>query len=947
MMTICTFNARTLASEASIEDLKVQARKIRYDVIGLTETRRHQPLNATFDTGEELFLGTCDSRGVGGVGVLVNTNLAMNIDSFEQLTTRIGRLRLRRCGSMPALTVFVAYAPTSSYDEDEIEAFYMDLEKFYREDHTFYKVIVGDFNAKIGPRRTPEELHIGTHGLQWNEQGERLSEFIMTTRTIHGNSQFQKPTSLRWTWESPGGEYHNEIDHIIVNRRYCLTDVGVVPKFYTGSDHRLLRARFFFSRKGEKAAKYKKRSPKPTINWDLFTTLAGFWEDTVVDNIDEEYERLIQHLRDSAKKAEGLRTTKRRLSHETLELIRQRGAARAAGNYQLTSELARRCREAIKEDLKERRAAVLAEAAEAGRSIRNTRRDFANRKTKMTALRRPDGTITSSRRVMEKVIYDFYSDLFDSHVHLPPCHLREDEYVIPSVLPSEVRHAIKSVKNRTAPGPDRIRPEHLKNLPTALVNTLARLFTRYLSECKVPSQWKTSRTVLLYKKGDPQDIGNYRPICLLSVVYKLFTRVILNRIERTLDEGQPCEQAGFRKGFSTIDHIHTVTRLIEVSREYKMPLCLTFIDLKKAFDTVETEAVLEALGNQGVPTQYIRIFRELYSNFTTRISPFYDDITIDVRRGVRQGDTVSPKLFTATLEDVMRRLEWDNMGVRVDGRLLHHLRFADDIVLITPSISQAERMLADFDDACGKIGLQLNLTKTMFMRNGWVPDAPFSLNGTTISECSSYVYLGREVNMMNDLAPELGRRKRAAWGAYKSIEDVVKKTKNIRLRAHLFNTTVLPALTYASETWALRKQDENAVSVIERSIERVMLGMTRLTQVRAGIRSSTLRQQSKIRDAAVYAKSSKIRWAGHVMRLNDHRWTRAVSDWTPRNVKRTTGRPPTRWSDFFTKSFKERYDALRVSRTDRTHWTTLERERDKWKDCWRPLGLPDDQRESR
>ncbi|EFE49446.1 hypothetical protein NEIELOOT_01783, partial [Neisseria elongata subsp. glycolytica ATCC 29315] len=68
--------------------------------------------------------------------------------------------------------------------------------------------------------------------------------------------------------------------------------------------------------------------------------------------------------------------TKRRLSYETLELIRQRGAARAAGNYQLTSELAKRCREAIKEDLKERRAAVLAEAAEAGKSIRCARRDF-------------------------------------------------------------------------------------------------------------------------------------------------------------------------------------------------------------------------------------------------------------------------------------------------------------------------------------------------------------------------------------------------------------------------------------------------------------------------------------------------------------------------------------------------------------------------------------------
>ncbi|RCN39361.1 hypothetical protein ANCCAN_14698, partial [Ancylostoma caninum] len=262
MMTVCTFNARTLASEASIEDLMMQARKIRYDVIGLTETRRHRPLNATFDTGEELFLGTCDSKGVGGIGVLVNTNLVMNIDSFEQLTTRIGRLR-----------------------------------------------------------RTPEELHIGTHGLQSNEQGERLSEFIMTTKTIHG----------------------------------------------------------------EKAAKFKKRRPKSVITWEtrhLFTSLAGFWKDAVVDNIDEEYDWLVQHLRDSAKSAEGLRVTKRRLSYETLKLIRQRGAARAADDYQLTSELAKQCREAIKEDLKERRAAVLAEAAEAGKSIRCARRDFANRKTK-------------------------------------------------------------------------------------------------------------------------------------------------------------------------------------------------------------------------------------------------------------------------------------------------------------------------------------------------------------------------------------------------------------------------------------------------------------------------------------------------------------------------------------------------------------------------------------
>ncbi|KAE9421630.1 hypothetical protein Angca_006342, partial [Angiostrongylus cantonensis] len=148
---------------------------------------------------------------------------------------------------------------------------------------------------------------------------------------------------------------------------------------------------------------------------------------------------------------------------------------------------------------------------------------------------------------------------------------------------------------------------------------------------------------------------------------------------------------------------------------------------------------------------------------------------------------------------------------------------------------------------------------------------------------------------------------RAAWGAFKSIEDVVKRTKNTRLRAHLFDSTVLPALTYASEIWWLLKQNERSFIVIERAVERTMLGVSRFTQVGDTIRSSDLRQRSKIKDAVLYAKQSKIRWAGHVMRMNDHRWTRAVSDRFSRDFKRSAGRPLTRWSEFLTKSLEERY----------------------------------------
>ncbi|VDM51636.1 unnamed protein product [Angiostrongylus costaricensis] len=134
----------------------MQAKRTKRDIVRLAETTRRHPFNAVYDTGIELFLGTHDGRGDGGAGFLVDKSLAKNTDLFKQVTNLIGRLRFERYGPLPALKIVMVYAITSSYDEEEVERFYMDLEVFYREDRTFFMVIIRDFNAKTEPLN-PEE----------------------------------------------------------------------------------------------------------------------------------------------------------------------------------------------------------------------------------------------------------------------------------------------------------------------------------------------------------------------------------------------------------------------------------------------------------------------------------------------------------------------------------------------------------------------------------------------------------------------------------------------------------------------------------------------------------------------------------------------------------------------------------------------------------------------
>ncbi|KAK6764744.1 hypothetical protein RB195_024901 [Necator americanus] len=147
----------------------------------------------------------------------------------------------------------------------------------------------------------------------------------------------------------------------------------------------------------------------------------------------------------------------------------------------------------------------------------------------------------------------------------------------------------------------------------------------------------------------------------------------------------------------------------------------------------------------------------------------------------------------------MKSLYWEEGGIRVDGRFLSNLRFADDIVLFSSSTNEAETMLNELNEAGKRIGLRIN-GKTQFMKNAHCEDGGVQLEGFQIVETPSYVYLGRSMNMEKDLKEELNRRMRAGRAAFAAVRKARDQLTDQDLRAHLFDSTVLPPLCYAAET---------------------------------------------------------------------------------------------------------------------------------------------------
>ncbi|KAJ0180583.1 hypothetical protein K1T71_003987 [Dendrolimus kikuchii] len=518
-----------------------------------------------------------------GVGFLIKKYLAKHIIEFKGISERIALLRI----ILPMKTkeetwnIIQVYASTETNKQDEIEEFYLQLQNI-ASSRKKNLVVIGDFNGKIGKRLQGEENIMGhyAYGAR-SKNGSRLINFALENNLAILNSFSNKKPAKKWTWVSPNGKHTNEIDYILTNKRKLLKTFQTINNFNFNTDHRMLRTSIETNNKGRPRKYNVKTLQQNTIkNKEILTkNLKGKLHETFPCNLSvtQKYDHFIKTINNEITKSNS--SIKKEITPETLKLINRRKEMlhNRTKNHKEIIKISKEINVKIRKDRKLKRKETIKTHIEKTGGIKKALKELTNKKDWMTSLKDKTGKITRKRMEILQIATDYYKNLYSScRKHQKSQFteetwsesLGEEDEEVPIILLEETIRAIKSQKHGKAPGTDLITNELSKALMNEISSRLNQIFNEILKSEEIPKDWTKSTTVLIHKKGDYRDIGNYRPISIMSNIYKVFSKILLLRMTKDLEEQQPLEQAGFRRNFSTLDHIHVLKHILQKYREY-------------------------------------------------------------------------------------------------------------------------------------------------------------------------------------------------------------------------------------------------------------------------------------------------------------------------------------------------------------------------------------------
>ena len=329
-------------------------------------------------------------------------------------------------------------------------------------------------------------------------------------------------------------------------------------------------------------------------------------------------------------------------------------------------------------------------------------------------------------------------------------------------------------------------------------------------------EWSMITLIKLYKnKGDRKICDNYRGIALLNITSKIFSPIILNHVQDLIDHQLLETQSGFRSNRSTIDQIFTVEMTMEKRREFNKPLFMCFIDITKAYDSVNHELLWKVCLSYGITTKLVNLLKMLYKDSVGRVK-INDELSdiFEMNTDVMQGGIPSPLLFNILFDFIIKKVITEAVvsGIKFShgsndffhGRSERYnlfdiltLLYADDLVVMCETITDLEKFIRSFEKVTQQYGLTMNIEKACLISLKQLKE-----------DQHKRVLIGQNINCIDDI----------------SINIRNQKVETVDSFAYL-GCTITNNQLYGSETWPLTMRQEQRITTFYNKWLRRIIGI--------------------------------------------------------------------------------------------------------------------------
>lgn len=845
------------------------------------------------------------------------------------------------------LTVITAYAPHDAHLPASKDGFYDTLDRTIKDIPKHHVIVlIGDFNSRIGPKDTNDCGSVGQWALQKlarTDNGQRLVDLSKRHNLVIASTFFKhnwRSTATFAPIDTKTVSKWTQLDHIAISRRWqhCITNSKSHWGLSTYSDHALLVADMTISlaRPHPRHSVSSTVIPFNTAQLQVADTrlmyqesLATAINSSSVDdsrNLDEMWDKLSAAVTQTADTVLGPKpkTRKNEFYHSaaTVALLSQR---ECTSNRSKRKEITRRFRQSVQAD-RGKYLNDLATKAQAAVDVGDTRKLFEITR-KLTGRQRRSLPPMLRATESEQIVTSAQDKLkllakhFEQQFNFAPANVPVNPVTSSFAPPKrpiddsppnidEIRRSISNMKSGRAAGPDGLPPELFKFGGPALEKSVQQILNAIWSSGEVPSQWTSSICTPVFKKGAMSVASNYRGINLLCTATKLLESIIASRMAAHREATTREQQAGFRRGRGCTDHVFTLRLLSELYAEFRQPMTIVFLDFKAAFDSVDRVRMWGCLERRGIPANLIKIIRSLYTNqkisvagYGSRSEPF------EPKSGVWQGGVLSPMLFTMIMDEILNEADSRvSGGVNTgDGRnddiriTFDSLEYADDIALLDTNHTRLQERLDALALAASRYGLRFAPQKCAILP---INDPPIvtsqqlKLYDSPIPIVDQFTYLGSVFNNLGKCQQDIQRRiaiASATFQAMTNLWDSPKVTR--RTKANVYNACVRSIVLYGCESWTLRQQDSQALSVFD---NRCLRRLTHtawnhfrtnlfVQQLAFGERANALGNINRI------IQKRQLRWLGHAARMDSARLPNSALHSSAIPVWRTRcgGRPMT------------------------------------------------------